>query len=327
MAADKARPVWTARTVFQSPFSTAWPPIDPSNSSQCLKILSEHYPEEASKRRKRGPGHGSKERKDEKKKGRGGGRGRGDKKGEDKGKGGKDVGGRMKGRREMVKGVRDKGKDVRDKGSGMQGGGEVKDVEMKEGPEVRKNVVVNQKPRGLVFGLNEVTKGVEKGILDVVIVCKDTKPHLLVRHVPVLCYVGKVKLIGLLGGGDDLGAIFGMKKLIGVGLRKGEMCLEKLKGRLEGLNVKLEFPWLDKVDMGKLWKNWKNDRQKKKRDAVNVNESRKRTWEWRWSGRVRRKRPRLVGNMENSAKRRATNEAIALGEAVQASGGIPDCRE
>lgn len=109
-----------------------------------------------------------------------------------------------------------------------------------------------KKPAGLLAGLNEVTRGLERGEVSLVVVARDVTPALLVAHIPVLCFVCGAALVVMPGDGTDVGEVLGTRRVLALGVRKmgeGEMGHgEDVAGRLlEGLNplaTRLDYPWL-----------------------------------------------------------------------------------
>lgn len=49
--------------------------------------------------------------------------------------------------------------------------------------------------KAIVFGVNEVTKCLERKKLDLVVTCRDVSPMVLIAHLPALCYVSDVGMV------------------------------------------------------------------------------------------------------------------------------------
>ena len=92
----------------------------------------------------------------------------------------------------------------------------------------------NGTPDGLVVGVNEVTKALEKVSVNrngsesadrllLVILCSDVRPLVLVEHVPMLCALRQVPICVLTSKERDssfrLGDIFGLRSAMALGIR------------------------------------------------------------------------------------------------------------
>lgn len=106
------------------------------------------------------------------------------------------------------------------------------------------------KPSGLLVGVNEVTRALEKNDVGIAVVCRDVTPRILVAHLPALCFVKGAKMVAHPGDGSDLGAILGTKRALAFAVRR-TLPDEKLSSSLtilsEQLNTVacvLDFPWL-----------------------------------------------------------------------------------
>lgn len=109
-----------------------------------------------------------------------------------------------------------------------------------------------RKPARLVCGLNEVTRGLERENLDIVVVCRDITPALLVSHIPVLCFAARAPLVIMPGDGTDIGTVFGTKRVVTFAVRKRPeeevadpvSVAEVLLKGLRPMATTLDFPWL-----------------------------------------------------------------------------------
>lgn len=72
---------------------------------------------------------------------------------------------------------------------------------------------------GLVFGINAVTKALEKKQLSLVVVCKSVNPISIIQHLPVLCHRSGTVLSPIPEKSEGLGQLFGMKTLVAVGFK------------------------------------------------------------------------------------------------------------
>lgn len=105
---------------------------------------------------------------------------------------------------------------------------------------------------GFVFGLNAVTRALEKDKLELVVVCRDVSPQIVVAHVPLLCYIKLCKLVVVTGSGTELARIAGVKRMLAFGLlRSGALPVDTgrerhdaLVRRLATVAVKLDYPWM-----------------------------------------------------------------------------------
>lgn len=129
------------------------------------------------------------------------------------------------------------------------------DAEMREEEKIPKGSVkrLRQKPEGLVCGVNEVTRALEKDKLELVVVCRDIVPSIMISHIPGLCFINSAKLVVLPGNGTDIGTILGTKRLIGFGIRRrgkddgDDSRNEVVRSLLNGLSplaTPLDYPWL-----------------------------------------------------------------------------------
>lgn len=109
-----------------------------------------------------------------------------------------------------------------------------------------------KKPPRLLCGINEVTRALERGKVQLAVVCRDVTPALLVAHIPVLCFTTGTPVIVMPGDGTDLGYAFGTRRLLAFAIRKcqeGEKDFPgsvpgKLVQGLQDLASPLDFPWL-----------------------------------------------------------------------------------
>jgi ribosomal protein L7Ae-like RNA K-turn-binding protein len=69
-------------------------------------------------------------------------------------------------------------------------------------------------PKYVVFGMNEVTKALERKQVSLVIVCGDVKPHLLCQHVYLMATIGSVPLCLLTSSSEaGLAKLFNLRSL------------------------------------------------------------------------------------------------------------------
>mmetsp|Transcript_2819 Transcript_2819/g.5226 ORF Transcript_2819/g.5226 Transcript_2819/m.5226 type:complete len:221 (-) Transcript_2819:2018-2680(-) len=128
-----------------------------------------------------------------------------------------------------------------------EGGGEKAFVQPESNP---RSSTISRKSRqtklvGMIFGLNEVTRALEQGKVDVVVAARDVKPAVMTHHVPVLCYLRCAELVVVSGGGWALAQVFGLKRLIALGFQvECPGTLKSAKHELRKLAGTLHFPWL-----------------------------------------------------------------------------------
>lgn len=108
------------------------------------------------------------------------------------------------------------------------------------------------KPQGLVLGLNEVTKKLERNELALAVVARDVLP-VLISHIPVLCFLKNVKLVFVQNIGTELAVVFGSRTVIAFGLTKDAVergsgdissAASRLYNSVEKFAVKIRYPWL-----------------------------------------------------------------------------------
>jgi ribosomal protein L7Ae-like RNA K-turn-binding protein len=73
--------------------------------------------------------------------------------------------------------------------------------------------------QGLVLGLNAVTRALENGHLDTVLLCTNVTPPLLISHFPFLSHAQQVPLIKLDCSTSALGATIGLNTAVCIGIR------------------------------------------------------------------------------------------------------------
>lgn len=114
-------------------------------------------------------------------------------------------------------------------------------------------VTLCKKPPRVLCGLNEVTRALERGKVELAVVCRDVVPSVLIAHLPVLCYVHGAALVVLPGGGTDIGAVLGTRRLLAFAVLKQDAVTEgaeecasavKLLEFLKPLATELDYPWL-----------------------------------------------------------------------------------
>lgn len=72
--------------------------------------------------------------------------------------------------------------------------------------------------KGVVTGINAVTRALEQGKLRLVVVCRDVQPPTLVQHLPVLCTRSDALLVPLSQGSTFLAPLLGMKRVAAFGI-------------------------------------------------------------------------------------------------------------
>lgn len=88
-----------------------------------------------------------------------------------------------------------------------------------EGTDDSASAQVKQIRSEFVFGLNQVTRGLEKESLKLVIVSKDIEAQIVIQHLPVLAQLHRTPLCLLDVSSEELGAIFGLRTVIAVGVK------------------------------------------------------------------------------------------------------------
>lgn len=118
--------------------------------------------------------------------------------------------------------------------------------------DTEKSTASSKRPAGILVGMNEVTKGLEKGNVALVVAARDSSPPILIAHLPALCYMRDAALVPACGNGDDIAAAFGVKKVLAFGILRPEKVEEgaiRLRSQTLLENLKphatpLNFPWL-----------------------------------------------------------------------------------
>eukprot|EP01129_Flabellula_baltica_P002695 TRINITY_DN12519_c0_g1_i1.p1 TRINITY_DN12519_c0_g1~~TRINITY_DN12519_c0_g1_i1.p1 ORF type:complete len:209 (-),score=42.52 TRINITY_DN12519_c0_g1_i1:10-558(-) len=99
---------------------------------------------------------------------------------------------------------------------------------------------------GVYVGINSVTKAIEKDLLDVVVVAKETEPSILVQHFPTMCYLKGVKLCPLPMGSEEMGRLFDLPSVAAFGFKKLENEFKDVTETLMRFSPELNIPWLSK---------------------------------------------------------------------------------
>jgi len=95
----------------------------------------------------------------------------------------------------------------------------------------------------LFFGINEVTKGIEKEEVKFFIWCRDARPTSLTQHLPLMGLVKQVPFVVLPNASCQLGKPFGLKRLTAIGfchslpqeaMEKYIMVTSKKENAIEG---------------------------------------------------------------------------------------------
>lgn len=134
-----------------------------------------------------------------------------------------------------------------------------------------------KKPKGLLIGVNEVTRGLEGGDVRVVVVSRDVSPDVLVAHIPALCCVAQSRLITVCGQGDLLGAALGSKRVLAIGVRvkcEGNIVddrVYRLGEELWKVGKMVELPWLKAGAIGQMGEAVMLKHRGKRERAVGVN--------------------------------------------------------
>lgn len=120
----------------------------------------------------------------------------------------------------------------------------------KKKAKAKKNPPSCAKPSGLLVGVNEVTRALEKGVVKIAVVCRDPKPGILVEHLPALCFVNGTQLVAMPGDGTDMAKVLGMKRTLAIAVRSMSdnihltSPLRILTEQLKKVTCDLDFPWL-----------------------------------------------------------------------------------
>lgn len=109
-----------------------------------------------------------------------------------------------------------------------------------------------KKPARLLVGVNEVTRALERGEVEIVVVARDVTPALLVQHVPILCFLSGAKLVVMPGDGTDVGLVLGTRRVLVMGVKqrtegedeKESGAAQKILEGLKPLAAELDYPWL-----------------------------------------------------------------------------------
>lgn len=116
----------------------------------------------------------------------------------------------------------------------------------------------HRKPYGLLVGINEVTRALERRVVSVVALARDTGSSILISHIPALCAASRAHLVAVADDGSKLGAAIGLRSALVVAILRGvdantsEAIVEKalpppLKDLADlwiRLSSPLNFPWL-----------------------------------------------------------------------------------
>jgi len=98
-------------------------------------------------------------------------------------------------------------------------------AERKKMQKERRRIEKEQKkklPPSMCFGINEVTRGLEREKLRLVIVCKDVQPLILIQHLPVLAKIKGVPLCPLSNSTAHFAKLFGMRSIVAFGFKVHE---------------------------------------------------------------------------------------------------------
>lgn len=97
-------------------------------------------------------------------------------------------------------------------------GGE-KSAKTKTEKQLKAKAETQTEGSGIVYGLNAVTKALEKQELSLVVVCRNVSPTTIIEHIPFLCHHSGTTLCPLQEKSETLGSLFGMKTLVAVGFK------------------------------------------------------------------------------------------------------------
>lgn len=110
----------------------------------------------------------------------------------------------------------------------------------------------NQDPlRDHIFtGINVVTKKLERGSLDLVLVCKSAKPKILVQHFIPLCSTRTTPAASIGGLSKALGTDLNLKSVLafGISLPDGVSDLRTLVESITPKLPKIDVPWLREIE-------------------------------------------------------------------------------
>ncbi|XP_070537822.1 ribonuclease P protein subunit p38-like [Ptychodera flava] len=118
----------------------------------------------------------------------------------------------------------------------------------KKDPESEKKAEYSKLRSQLLFGINEVTKGLERSQLRLVMVCRSAKPELLITHLIPLCVSRQTPGICLSSLSNTLAPILGFTSLLAIGFKQVEDEDKSVFGSLVDLVIEkapsLTVPWL-----------------------------------------------------------------------------------
>ncbi|XP_006816523.1 ribonuclease P protein subunit p38-like [Saccoglossus kowalevskii] len=100
----------------------------------------------------------------------------------------------------------------------------------------------------LALGINEVTKGLERDLIRLAIVCKSAKPVMLTAHLIPLCVSRNTSAVCLTRLSEILSPIFGFTSLLAIGFKKlskdESSIFDELVEFVSSRAPILEVPWL-----------------------------------------------------------------------------------
>lgn len=70
-----------------------------------------------------------------------------------------------------------------------------------------------------MLGLNAVTRGLEKGEISVVVVCKGPQHSFAISHLPYLCHMKKTPLMPINDSPETFAKFFGLSHLLALGFK------------------------------------------------------------------------------------------------------------
>ncbi len=107
----------------------------------------------------------------------------------------------------------------------------------------------SKKPPGFVLGINQVTKGLERDELSIIVAARDVL-QVLVEHLPVLCFLKNTRMVPVSGTGSELAHILGTHTCLAFGIQKSAQSdksmqvVQTLHDEIVQFAVNLDYPWL-----------------------------------------------------------------------------------
>ncbi|KAE8596215.1 hypothetical protein XENTR_v10016012 [Xenopus tropicalis] len=102
----------------------------------------------------------------------------------------------------------------------------------------------NDLRKELAIGINEVTRGLEKNELSLVLVCKSAKPEMITKHLIELSVSRETPACQLPRLSENIGPALGLKSVLALGFKKNsDVFIEELKSVIPRIPP-LNLPWL-----------------------------------------------------------------------------------